>query len=82
VCSESHPDAASGGVSLPNFFVSFAFFAVSFQRLLREEERKNLEERTRMRELERLRHSASHVLATAILKIGPEAQFAANDEVT
>ena len=30
-----------------------------------------------MTDLERLRHSASHVLATAISKIWPEAQFAA-----
>src|SRR5207245_6213066 len=34
-----------------------------------------------MRDLERLRHSASHVLATAILKIWPEAQFAAGPPV-
>jgi threonyl-tRNA synthetase len=46
-----------------------------------QEERKNLEERTQMTDLERLRHSASHVLATAILKIWPEAQFAAGPPV-
>ena len=34
-----------------------------------------------MTELERLRHSASHVLATAILKIWPDAQFAAGPPV-
>jgi threonyl-tRNA synthetase len=34
-----------------------------------------------MTDLERLRHSASHVLATAILKIWPEAQFAAGPPV-
>jgi threonyl-tRNA synthetase len=45
------------------------------------EERKTLEERATMTELERLRHSASHVLATAILKIWPEAQFAAGPPV-
>jgi threonyl-tRNA synthetase len=45
------------------------------------EERKPLEERTQMTDLERLRHSASHVLATAILKIWPEAQFAAGPPV-
>ncbi len=33
------------------------------------DERKTLEQRTQMTDLERLRHSASHVLATAILKI-------------
>ena len=34
-----------------------------------------------MTDLDRLRHSASHVLATAILKIWPEAQFAAGPPV-
>src|SRR6266852_2755699 len=45
------------------------------------EERKTLEERAQMTDIERLRHSASHVLATAILKIWPEAQFAAGPPV-
>src|SRR5437667_6550807 len=45
------------------------------------EERKTLEQRAQMTDLERLRHSASHVLATAILKIWPEAQFAAGPPV-
>jgi len=45
------------------------------------EERKTLEQREQMTEIERLRHSASHVLATAILKIWPEAQFAAGPPV-
>src|SRR6266700_2628432 len=45
------------------------------------EERKTLEERATMTDRERLRHSASHVLATAILKIWPEAQFAAGPPV-
>lgn len=34
-----------------------------------------------MTDLERIRHSAAHVLATAILKIWPEAQFAAGPPV-
>src|SRR5438552_3955035 len=45
------------------------------------EDRKSLEQRTQMTDLERLRHSASHVLAMAILKIWPEAQFAAGPPV-
>src|SRR5947209_1288175 len=45
------------------------------------EDRKTLEERAQMTDIERLRHSASHVLATAILKIWPEAQFAAGPPV-
>src|SRR6478609_4534759 len=45
------------------------------------EERKTLDQRAQMTDLERLRHSASHVLATAILKIWPEAQFAAGPPV-
>src|SRR5438046_7634065 len=46
-----------------------------------DEERKNLEEREQMPDSERLRPSASHVLATASLKIWPEAQFAAGPPV-
>jgi threonyl-tRNA synthetase len=45
------------------------------------EERKTLEERAQMTDVERLRHSTAHVLATAILKIWPEAQFAAGPPV-
>jgi threonyl-tRNA synthetase len=45
------------------------------------EERKTLDQRAQMTDLERLRHSTSHVLATAILKIWPEAQFAAGPPV-
>jgi threonyl-tRNA synthetase len=44
-------------------------------------ERKTLEQRNQMSDLERLRHSAAHVLATAILRIWPEAQFAAGPPV-
>jgi len=45
------------------------------------EERKTLDQRVQMTDIERLRHSASHILATAILKIWPEAQFAAGPPV-
>src|SRR5437870_3085943 len=45
------------------------------------EDRKTLEQREQITDIERLRHSASHVLATAILKIWPEAQFAAGPPV-
>jgi threonyl-tRNA synthetase len=45
------------------------------------EDRKTPEMRNEMTDVERLRHSASHVLATAILKIWPEAQFAAGPPV-
>ncbi len=45
------------------------------------EDRKTPEMRAQMTEIERLRHSASHVLATAILRIWPEAQFAAGPPV-
>src|SRR5580700_5247967 len=47
----------------------------------KQEERKTLEQRAQMTEIERLRHSAAHVLATAILRIWPEAQFAAGPPV-
>jgi threonyl-tRNA synthetase len=39
-------------------------------------ERKTLDERQQMSEAERLRHSCAHVLATAILKLWPDAQLA------
>jgi threonyl-tRNA synthetase len=45
------------------------------------DDRKTLEQRATMTDIERLRHSASHVLATAILKLWPEAQFAAGPPV-
>jgi threonyl-tRNA synthetase len=45
------------------------------------EERKTPEMRATMTDIERLRHSAAHVLATAILKLWPEAQFAAGPPV-
>jgi threonyl-tRNA synthetase len=48
---------------------------------LMSEEHKTPEMRAQMTDIERLRHSASHVLATAILKIWPEAQFAAGPPV-
>ncbi|HPC61836.1 MAG TPA: threonine--tRNA ligase [Verrucomicrobiota bacterium] len=44
-------------------------------------ERKTLDDRNRMSELERLRHSCAHVMATAILRLWPEAQFAAGPPV-
>src|SRR5947199_10502627 len=46
-----------------------------------QDERKTPEQRAQMTEIERLRHSTAHVLATAILKIWPEAQFAAGPPV-
>jgi threonyl-tRNA synthetase len=39
-------------------------------------ERKTLDERQQMTDLERLRHSCAHVMATAILRLWPDAQFA------
>jgi threonyl-tRNA synthetase len=39
-------------------------------------ERKTLDERAKMTEMERIRHSCAHVMATAILRLWPDAQFA------
>ena len=39
-------------------------------------ERKTLDQRNAMTGLERLRHSCAHVMATAILRLWPDAQFA------
>ena len=44
-------------------------------------ERKTLEERHQMSELDRLRHSCAHVMATAISRIWPDVQFAAGPPV-
>ena len=44
-------------------------------------ERKTLDDRAQMTELERIRHSAAHVLATAILRLWPDAQFASGPHV-
>src|SRR6185295_13942396 len=46
-----------------------------------ETERKTLDERAKMTELERIRHSCAHVMATAILRLWPDAQFAAGPPV-
>src|SRR5678816_2605412 len=45
------------------------------------EERKTPEQRAQMTDIERLRHSTAHVLATAILRLWPDAQFAAGPPV-
>jgi threonyl-tRNA synthetase len=45
------------------------------------QERKTLDDRAKMTDLERLRHSAAHVMATAILRLWPDAQFAAGPPV-
>src|SRR6202158_3266871 len=39
-------------------------------------ERKSLDDRQKMTDLERIRHSCAHVTATAILRLWPHAQFA------
>ncbi len=49
--------------------------------MLMESERKTLDDRAKMTELERIRHSAAHVMATAILRLWPDAQFAAGPPV-
>ena len=46
-----------------------------------EKERKTLEERNQMSDLERLRHYCAHVMATAISRLWPDAQFAAGPPV-
>src|SRR5437867_12412302 len=44
-------------------------------------ERKTLDERHKMSDLQRIRHSCAHVMATAILRLWPEAQFAGGPPV-
>jgi len=57
---------AAPNVACKQILVSFVLIMLNFHRLLMKEERKTLEQREQMTDLERLRHSASHVLATAI----------------
>jgi threonyl-tRNA synthetase len=47
----------------------------------KQSERKTLDDRNKMTDLERLRHSCAHVMATAILRLWPDAQFAAGPPV-
>ena len=51
------------------------------QQLQPDPQRKTLDDRAKMTELERIRHSCAHVLATAILRLWPDAQFAAGPPV-
>jgi threonyl-tRNA synthetase len=44
-------------------------------------DRKTLDDRARMTELERIRHSCAHVMANAIAKLWPDAQFASGPAV-
>src|SRR3989475_7457152 len=44
-------------------------------------ERKTLDDRAKRTDLEGIRHSCAHVLATAILRLWPDAQFAAGPPV-
>ena len=44
-------------------------------------QRKTLDDRAKMSELERIRHSCAHVMATAILRLWPDAQFASGPPV-
>ena len=46
-----------------------------------ETERKTPDQRSKISEIERLRHSCAHVMATAIAKLWPDAQFAAGPPV-
>src|SRR5512141_1985101 len=46
-----------------------------------QDDRKSLDDRSKMTDLERLRHSCAHVMATAILRLWPEAQFASGPAV-
>jgi threonyl-tRNA synthetase len=64
------------------YFEAFLFVERTMQTEDRNQpERKTLEDRNRMNELERLRHSAAHVMATAILRLWPDAQFASGPAV-
>jgi threonyl-tRNA synthetase len=62
-------------------FEAFLLTPFTMESNSNESSRKTLDERNRMSELERLRHSCAHVMATAILRLWPEAQFASGPPV-
>jgi threonyl-tRNA synthetase len=61
-------------------FEAFLFLPMEAEQN-KQSERKGPDDRNRMTELERIRHSCAHVMATAILRLWPEAQFAAGPPV-
>jgi threonyl-tRNA synthetase len=74
-------DAPWGG---SDYYSSLSFGSFSVPMFIHDlfmEDRKTLDDRAKMTELERIRHSAAHVLATAILRLWPDAQFAAGPPV-
>ncbi len=66
---------------IPRFFIANHSLEWFLSIDMSENERKTLEERHNMSDLERLRHSCAHVLATAILRIWPDAQLAGGPPV-
>ena len=62
-------------------FANSAWGRLTNARMSEHKERKTLEERHQMSDLERLRHSCAHVLATAICRLGPDAQLAGGPAV-
>src|SRR6266446_4928965 len=62
-------------------FEAFLFKRLPMQSDSNQPDRKTLDDRNRMTDLERLRHSCAHVMATAILRLWPEAQFASGPPV-
>jgi len=70
--SKNHPTPAPSRSFPPIIFDQSLF---NFPKKM-STERKTLDERAQMTDLERVRHSSAHVMATAILRIWPDAQFA------
>ena len=62
-------------------FANSAWGRLTNARMSEHKERKTLEERHQMSDLERLRHSCAHVLATAICRLWPDAQLAGGPAV-
>jgi len=63
------------------FFIAKSGLEWFLDEVMSKIDRKSLEERHNMSDLERLRHSCAHVLATAILRLWPEAQLAGGPPV-
>ena len=71
-------DAHASNTALEAFFIEWTLMESNDNQ---QPERKSLDDRHRMSDLERLRHSCAHVMAAAIARLWPDAQFASGPAV-
>lgn len=83
--SKKGAKAVSNAKSLPAYAFRLEIMPfrgdIPWQPMSEQQHRKTLEERNQATDLERLRHSCAHVLATAVCRLWPEAQLAAGPAI-